>query len=237
MLNTIVSSILAVSILISNININNYVPTNYESRLICVSNFTKYFSFGFNTQVADTFWMRFLQELDAYNQLVVAEAHLCPDKTSSWHFHIINIAIDLDSKFYEIMLHAPLLISVTISDSKGASILFNKAVENFPNDWRILYRAAYQAQLEEHDIKKAAGLLYRAGKNGAPRWVMSLAGGLYNETGNRMLAEQIYSELLKEAKDESTAIRLRAKLDNKRKNFFKQEASESPEFKHGGGDQ
>lgn len=213
------SGLLAVIILTLNLNISNFDLKKYDQRLICVSDYISYFNFGLSSQIADTLWIRFLQELDAFNQLTVADMHLCPDKTSSWHFHLMNVAIDLDSKFYEINLYAPLLISVTISDSKGASVLFDKAVANFPNDWRILYRASYQALLEEKNNEKAAGLLYRAGKQGAPYWVMSLAGGLYNESGNRKMAEQIYSELISESKDEAVAARLKLKLDNKLKNF------------------
>lgn len=220
MLSTLISTILATCIIALNFLFVSILPNQYVSPLICVNSLTKYFSFGSGPQIADVFWVRFLQELDAYNQLTVAEPHLCPDKTSSWHFHIMDVAFELDSKFYEIMVNAPLLISVTIGDSKGASILFDKSVVNFPNDWRVLYRASYQAQIEEHDKKKAAELLYRAGKNGAPGWVMSLAGGLYNETGERQMAEQIYSELLKDARDEHVAKRLKQKLDSKIKNYF-----------------
>ena len=155
MINLFISTILSIVVVITNLNLSKFISTNYDSRLICVNEYTEYMSFGFNTQIADMFWIRFLQELDAYNQLVIAEPHLCPDKTSSWHFHIMNVAFDLDSKFYELFVYAPLLISVTIGDSKGSSILFDKAVANYPDDWRILYRAAYQAQIEEKDYKKS----------------------------------------------------------------------------------
>lgn len=220
MLSFFLNSLLAASIFFVNLNIGSIRLRSYEQRLVCVNNFVKYFSVGFDNSIADLFWIRFLQELDASNHANIAEQHLCPDGTSSWHFHIMNVAFDLDNRFYEIMVHAPLLVSVTISDSKGASILFDKSVINFPNDWRILYRASYQAQVEEHDFQKAANLLYRAGKNGAPGWVMSLAGGLYNQAGNRKMAEQIYDELIKDAKDEETAKRLKLKLESKIKNYF-----------------
>lgn len=222
MLSALVSAIFAVLILVLNSNMSFLASEKYQSPLICVNALASSFSVGLNTQIVDAFWIRFLQELDAYNQLTIAEPHLCPDKTSSWHFHIMNVAMDLDGKFYELMVHAPLLVAITIGDSKGASILFDKSVASFPSDWKILYRASYQAQIEERDNKKAADLLYRAGKNGAPRWVMSLAGGLYNEAGSRKMAEQIYSELLADEKDTFMAKRLKQKLENKLKNFYTQ---------------
>tara|TARA_B110001454_G_scaffold219202_1_gene251994 strand:- start:84138 stop:84836 length:699 start_codon:yes stop_codon:yes gene_type:complete len=216
------SAVFAILIVFLNSNLRFFTSEKYQSPLICVSSLASHFSVGLNSQIVDAFWIRFLQELDAYNQMAIAEPHLCPDKTSSWHFHIMNVATDLDGKFYELMVHAPLLVAITIGDSKGASILFDKSVANFPNDWKILYRASYQAQIEERNNKKAAELLYRAGKNGAPRWVMSLAGGLYNEAGSRRMAEQIYSELLADEKDVSVAKRLKQKLESKLKNFYEQ---------------
>lgn len=213
-------------IVATNLNLKFVTNNSYQSRLVCVNNYIKYFGFGNESQIADAFWMRFLQELDAYNQLAIAEPHLCPDKTSSWHFHIINVAMDLDKKFYELFVHAPLLISITIGDSKGASILFDKSVEYFPDNWSVLYRASYQAQIEEGNQKKAADLLYRAGKHGAPEWVMSLAGGLYNESGNREIAERVYKELIENSETSEAAERLKLKLDNKMKNFFIEKKSE-----------
>lgn len=219
MITGLISAALAALVISMNVNLKSFTSSKSQTALICVSDYTKHFTFGFETQVVDFFWIRFLQELDAYNQLTIAEPHLCPDKTSSWHFHLINVAFDLDKKFYELYVHAPLLVSITIGDVRGGSVLFDKSVEAYPNSWTILYRAAYQAMIEEKNKTKAAALLYRAGKNGAPGWVMSLAGGLYNESGDRRMAEQIYSELLSEAKDSGTAARLKLKLDNKLKNF------------------
>ena len=219
MLTGFISTLFAIAIFFLNVNLKLLTSNKYETSLICVSEHTKDFVVGFENQVVDFFWIRFLQELDAYNELAIAEPHLCPDKVSSWHFHIMNVAFDLDKKFFELYVHAPLLVGITIGDVKGASVLFDKSVVAYPNDWRILYRAAYQAMLEEQDKPKAAELLYRAGKNGAPNWVMSLAGGLYNESGQRQLAEQIYNELLGDAKTENAANRLKQKLDKKIKNF------------------
>lgn len=199
-------------------------PVN-GGHLICVNEYTKYFSFGNNSQVADVFWVRFLQEIDAYNELKIAAAHLCPDSISSWHYQLLNVAIELDPKFYEMMAVGPLLISVTISDSKGASILFDKAVKNFPNDWKILYQASYQAQFEEKDYKKAAELLFRAGKNGAPIWVYSLAGGLYNRAGLTNFANSVYEYLVKNFPEDKVTKRLKDKLENKIKNFYEKESN------------
>lgn len=205
----------------SNLILKDVVPSVDSSKLICVNSYIKYIATGIEPQIADSLWLRFLQELDAFNQLKIADAHLCPNKMSSWHYHIIKVAMELDPKFFELAIYAPLLISVTISDSKGGSELFDMAVKNFPDDWRVLYRASYQAQIEERNFAKAADLLYRAGKKGAPSWVMSLAAGLYTEVGQRALAEKIYSEMLQDPNADPKVInRLKDKLNKKIKGYF-----------------
>lgn len=211
---------LAIFICLVNGQLNKLVIHKHDSQLICVSQASQFFSVGFETQISDSLWIRFLQELDAFNENGIAKAHLCPNSTLSWHFHIINLGMTLDPKFYEMAVIAPLLVSTLVGDSQGASTLFDLAVKAFPNDWRVLYRASYQAQIEEGNKSKAADLLYRAGNEGAPVWVKSLAGGLYNEDGNRGMAEKIYQELLMDEKNGDVADRLKRKLDNKLKNFY-----------------
>lgn len=203
-----------------NVDISKKPFSADGGHLLCINENTKYFSFGNNEQLVDLLWIRFLQEVDAYNEYKIAEAHLCPDATSSWHFQILNVAIDLDPKFYEMAITGPLAVSVTISDAKGASILFDKVVKNFPNKWKVLYQAGYQAIFEEKDFKKAADLLTRAGQNGAPNWVLSLAGGLYNEVGMKTLAESIYQYLVDKFPEDQVTRNLKQKLDNKVKNFY-----------------
>ncbi|MCB0368941.1 MAG: hypothetical protein KDD45_05675, partial [Bdellovibrionales bacterium] len=71
-----------------------FIDIKRNKELVCVNEYTKYFSFGNNSQIADIFWIRFLQETDAYNEGKIASYHLCKDNVTSWHFHILNIAMD-----------------------------------------------------------------------------------------------------------------------------------------------
>lgn len=207
-------------ILVLNFNISKLLTPTNGGQLICVDKIVKSLSFSFDSQIADLLWLNFLQEIDAYNEGKIADQYLCLDGSSSWHFHVLDIAIDLDNKFYELMAVGPLVVSITINDSKGATLLFDKAVKNFPNDWRILYQASYQAQFEEGNLKKAADLLYRAALNGAPRWTYSLAGGLYSQVGMKQASESIYFLLKEKFPDDEVTKRLKSKLENKIKNFF-----------------
>ena len=62
------------------------------------------------------------------------------------------------------------------------------------------------------DKKKAADLFIRAGRNGAPPWVFSLAGGLYNESNERDAAEAVLAEMIKTEVDPNIIKRLEDKL-------------------------
>ena len=86
-------------------------------------------------------------------------------------------------------------LSVMVSDISGASKVFDRAVQEFPNDWPILYRASYHALLEEKNKSKAAGLLIKTAQNGGPPWAYDLAGRLYSESGQVELAESLQKQL------------------------------------------
>lgn len=168
-----------------------------------------HFHFGFNEVMADAFWLRAVQDFDyCENQLA---QNLCQGQ--GWLYQILDVTSDLSPKFRMPLAAGSLALSIVISDIEGASKLFNKAVERFPKDWPILYRAAYHALYEEKNNEKAAKLLIRAGQNGAPPWTFSLAAKLYTEAGQRELAEKILQD--GEGLPEEIRERIRQKLQLK----------------------
>lgn len=184
-----------------------------KDKLICYPDILKNFTFGSSPQISDAFWLRFIQEVDAYNEGKIAEPHQCYGLKFSWHYQLLNLIFEMDKTFYQPFSLGPLMLSVTINDIQGASILFDKSVINYPHDWRILYRASYQALFEEENKNKAAELLYQSGKWGAPPWVYSLASRLYTEIGKKELAAGIYNELIQNNPDDPIAKRIKAKMD------------------------
>lgn len=171
-----------------------------------------HFTFGFADQIADQFWVRAIQDFD-YCEQKIAE-NTC--RNQGWLYQILDLVTELSPHFRMPHATGPLALTVLISDIEGASKLFDKAVKNFPEDWRILYRAAYQAMLEEKNKEKAAGLLYRAAKYGAPNWVYVLAGRLYSEAGEKELGERIFQEINQDPNMKTVAERLRKRLDGKK---------------------
>lgn len=105
-----------------------------------------------------------------------------------------------------------------ISDIGGATKIFDKGVKQFPNDWRLLFFAGYQYAIEVKDKQKAAELLSRSAKNGAPSWVFSLAGKLYSEAGNITLAEKVLDDMKASHQNKEMIEKLEAKIASAKQN-------------------
>lgn len=174
----------------------------------------EHFTFGHRDVTADFLWVRAIQDFD-YCEQSIAKG-LCVGK--GWLYRMVNTITNLSPKFRMPYATGAIALSVMVSDISGAAHIFDKGIENFPNDWPILYRAAYHNLYEVKDKKKAADLFIRAGRNGAPSWVFSLAGGLYNESNERKLAEAILQEMIELEVDVKIVGRLREKLKSLRSN-------------------
>lgn len=174
----------------------------------------EHFTFGHRDVVADFFWIRAIQDFDYCDQPVAK--NLCIGK--SWLYRMLNSITELSPKFRMPYATGAVALSVLVSDIEGAARIFDKGVAQYPEDWRILYRAAYHYLYEVKDKKKAADLFIRSGRNGAPPWVFSLAGGLYNESNERVAAEAVLAEMIKTEIDPSIIKRLQEKLASLREN-------------------
>ncbi|WP_413288248.1 tetratricopeptide repeat protein [Bdellovibrio sp. HCB337] len=170
----------------------------------------EHFTFGHKDVTADFFWVRAIQDFDYCDHQI--GKNLCVGK--GWLYRMLNSITDLSPKFRMPYATGAIALSVMVSDVEGAARIFDKGVEQFPTDWKILYRAAYHYLYEVKDKKKAADLFVKAGRNGAPQWVFSLAGGLYNESNERAAAEAILQEMIKTEVDPAIIKRLEEKLAN-----------------------
>jgi hypothetical protein len=174
----------------------------------------EHFTFGHREVTADFFWVRAIQDFDFCEQNV--SQHVCTGK--GWLFRMLDSITDLAPSFRMPYATGAMALSVMVSDIQGATRIFEKAVIAFPHDWPILYRAAYHYLYEVRDKKRAAELFMAAGRNGAPSWVFSLAGGLYNESKETVAAEAVLKEMIKMEVHPSLIKRLTEKLQNLRKN-------------------
>lgn len=177
----------------------------------------EHFTFGHKDVTADFLWIRAIQDFDYCDQEIAK--NLCVGK--GWLYRMLNAITDLSPKFRMPYATGAVALSVMVSDIEGAKHIFDKGVEQYPNDWPILYRAAYHYLYELKDKKKAADLFIRAARNGAPAWVFSLAGGLYNESHDREAAEAVLAEMIKTEIDPAIVRRLQEKLSKIRETSSK----------------
>ncbi|XGC81859.1 tetratricopeptide repeat protein [Bdellovibrio bacteriovorus] len=170
----------------------------------------QHMSFGFQEVIADSLWIRAIQDFD-YCEKEIAE-RVCTN--NSWLYKMLDAITDLSPNFRIPYAAGALALTVIITDIDGATKIFDKGVKAFPNDWPILYRAAYHYLYEVKDKKRAAELLIQAGENGAPQWVFSLAGRLYSDSGHLDLAEALLAEMKAAEQDPAFIKRLEDKINS-----------------------
>ncbi len=200
----------------------------------------KHFSLGYQNTMADSLWVRVIQDLTVCDQLA-ADADLTPyyvkhDTTldsiltdaerrksrcsQGWVYHMISAIVDLSPQFRSAYSVGAIMLSVLVDDKKGASDIFDRGMKVFPKDWILAYRAAYHELFEMGNLQKAASLLKIAGENGAPKWVFQLAARLYEKDGQVYLGLSVLQDALKTAQDpahkakiESRIAELKSKLE------------------------
>ncbi len=163
---------------------------------------------GLQVQLADSFWLRAIQDFDFCDNPVSDTE--CKGK--SWLFEILDLTTNLDKQFFHAYIWGGLALTVIISDYQGASVIFDKGVALFPDDWKLSYAAAYHSLFEEKNKAKAAKLYFNAANNGAPSWVRILAGRLAAEGGEKEFSQQILAKMIELNDDEKYVKRLKTKL-------------------------
>lgn len=186
---------------------SEYLPPPVEIKRISV---------GMRPALADVFWLRAVQDFDYCDQKT--NERECHGK--SWLFNVLNLVFELDAKvpfpMYQI---AGLALTVIISDYAGASVIFDRGVQQYPKAWPLTYAAGYHALYEEKDNIKASRLYLSTAENGGPIWLYSLASRLSVDGGDREFSEKILAGLLESsgmnAESSEVIERIRTKLQQK----------------------
>lgn len=160
------------------------VPVAWPSEL-------KNFSFGQRLVLSDLGWIRSIQDFDFCEK--TGQQKKCREQ--GWLYQMLDTVTEMDPRFHAPVSYGGLALSVVLSDISGATRIFDKGVERFPKDWVIAYKAAYHALYEEKNPAKAAGLMERAARNGAPGWVYALAGRLYTRAGQVEMSLRLLQDL------------------------------------------
>lgn len=184
-------------------------PVDFKQRLIAPPPFLEYFSFGFQMPLADSLWIRAIQDFDYCENPL--KQHFC--QGNGWLSQMLDVTTNLAPDYQIVYRAGGLALTIIISDYEGASKIFDKGVKMYPKDFPLLYRAAYHAMIEEKNGPKAAGLLTRAAENGGNPWFYSLAARLYSDAGKKELAMGLYKQLEESGTEAGVLARMREKLE------------------------
>jgi len=141
----------------------------------------EHFSFGFREPIADSLWVRVIQDFTFCES--PKGDKLC--RGQDWVYWMLSGISNLAPEFRLPHLVGPMMLTIIVNDIQGASLLFDRAVILFPKDWQILYAASYQAVFEEKNHAKAGDLVLAAAKNGGPTWLYDYANRLYFDAGKK----------------------------------------------------
>ena len=168
----------------------------------------KYFSLGFSDLYADLLWLRLLQNIDfcsSQKGLPIYDGKKKYQCEKGWSYKMTEAITELAPRFLAPYVIAGSIISIIVGDKLGAKRIYDKALKNFPENWRIHFSASYHYLVELEEEDKAAKLLIRTADLGGPAWLYALAAKTYKKGGRLLLAEEILKEALK--KDVSGAYR------------------------------
>lgn len=185
------------------------------------------FSFGFDEVIADSLWIRLLQDISGCGrkeqdiQVVTGEEEVAEAIQGAqfrarceygWSYRMLDAITKLAPRFRTAYLQGVTFLSVIVDDKLGAAKLFKRAVEVFPQDWTMHYRAGYHFLIEMNDAATGADMLAKAARLGAPMWVHALAARLYTGVGRAALAISILESILRTA-DEKLKPNVRKRLE------------------------
>lgn len=189
--------------------------------------YLEYFHFGFRESMADSLWLRWIQDSDvcqvydnrdlknvevakSVNPLTANPRHKNCDH--SWGYKMLDTISNLSPKFEMVYLAGAPSLSILVEDYEGAGLIYEKGIKQYPHDWRLLFRAAYHYQFDKQDLPRAAELLQQAGDNGAPFWVKSLAARLYTAAGQYELGITTLQNYRKSLKDDDSIKKVDARI-------------------------
>lgn len=194
------------------------VPSDalYESKpKIIPPKILNHLNLGFKTVVADSLWLRVLQNDDfcenpspkaAFNTAILLEEALKTKMAPSrchkgWVYQMLDLITDLNPNFDWVYKTGGLMLSIGVDDREGARLIFEKGVAHTLEDWQLLYRAAYHYIFEIQNQERAAELLSIASLiPNVPGIIPILAARISRNEGRLEMARTTLMEYLKTAK-------------------------------------
>ncbi|MES2768691.1 MAG: hypothetical protein V4596_06045 [Bdellovibrionota bacterium] len=189
------------------------------------------FHFGHKNTMADTFWLNTIQNMDycenenmerSYNPGIGVDealsAKLKPSRChKGWVFQMMDFITDISPRFEAVYEVGATVLSVVVDDREGAKIIYDKGLEQFPNNWILNYRASYHYLMELQKPGRAADLLMAAYKNGGPDFLPTLASRLWSRVGRATLGYTTLKSFIENNPDSPHISRAKTRLEELKK--------------------
>lgn len=206
----------------------------------------RHFSLGYGEVMADTFWIRLLQDFDICEQsdaplapqVLPFDSPTNPDGTplelaasrcdDGWAYHLLEAITELAPRFETAYEAGGNVLSILVDDREGAYKILKKGTERFPGNSRLHYLLGFHLLYSMHDMEGAAAELTTAAKTGGQSWLLSLAGRLYSKAGQAELGIRVLESELEANPDSDYAYRYRQRLDELRKQLAEANRTHGP---------
>ncbi|MBC6415262.1 MAG: hypothetical protein GDA46_02605 [Bdellovibrionales bacterium] len=184
----------------------------------------KHFSLGFQEIYADILWMRLLQNVDfcsSQKGLPIYDGEKKYECKEGWSYKMTEAITELSPRFlapYELVTP---IMSIIMGDKLGAKKIYDKALINFPNNWRLHFNASYHYLIELENHEKAIPLLLKTADLGGPFWLYSLAAKSSKKIGKLLMAKEILQEAIKNNRSKKFREKFKKELKEVEKQISK----------------
>jgi hypothetical protein len=186
----------------------NLVISKQDTAININTKFLMLLSAGHKRLITDLIWTQTLIESDI--------EHYKKKDLNSWLFLRFNTISALDPKFYQNYLYGGQFLGIVKDDIEGAKIIYQKGLEQYPDDYQLNFQAGFLYYFEAGDFKNGLKYLSRVESNPkAPMYLKSITNKLRLQVDGDL--ENIFALVLlnyQTAKDDFFKQRLRNDLFN-----------------------
>jgi tetratricopeptide (TPR) repeat protein len=212
---TNIKNVLLYSICVLTLVVSGFINKSYDVPAISISkqnaavnvdsNILLFFSSGQRRLLADLFWITTLLESDI--------EHYKKVDLNSWLYLRFKTIISLDPKFLHVYNFGGKYLSIIKDDLSGAKDIFERGLLVFPNNYELLFNAAYLYAFEIQDytmaLKQYKRLLHFPQ---APEYIKTLVSKIEFEVTQDI--ESTFTVLLDIYKSEQEGTFLKTRLES-----------------------
>lgn len=121
--------------------------TTQEQKITIDKNIIDIISAGNRRFVSSIYWIETLMDSDLI--------HYQKNDLGNWMFNRFDTITSLDPEFYEAYIFGGIYLSIVKDDEKGAKIIYEKGLKQFPDDLELLYNAGFNDYFELDNVEDA----------------------------------------------------------------------------------